>query len=49
MFKLFKFMFPDSQIASMYKCGRTKTSHILTGTVAKNVMKDMKEETIAAH
>ena len=42
-------MFPDSQIASMYKCGRTKTSHILTGAVTKNVMKDIKEETIAAH
>ena len=47
MSKLFKSMFPDSQIASMYKCGRTKTSHIFTGTVAKNVMKDIKEEIIA--
>ena len=47
MSKLFKSMFPDSQIASMYKCGRTKTSHIFTGTVAKNAMKDIKEEIIA--
>ena len=47
--KLFKSMFSDSQIASKYKCGRTKTSHILTGTVAKNLMKDIKEEIIAAH
>ena len=47
--KLFKYMFPDSKIESKYKYGRAKTSHILTGTVAKNVMKDIKEDIIAEH
>ena len=49
MSKLFKSMFPDSQIASKHKCGRTKTSYILTGTVAKNVIKDIKVEIIASY
>ena len=35
MSKPFKSIFPDSQIASKCKCGRTMTLHILTGTVAK--------------
>ena len=46
MSKLFKSTFLDSEIASKYKCGRTKTSHILTGTVTKNVMKYIKEEIV---
>ena len=29
-------------------CGRSKILHILTGTVSKNVMKDIKQEIIAA-
>ena len=49
MSKLFKSLFPDSQIVSKYMCGQTKTSHILTETVSKYVMKDIKEEIIAAH
>ena len=28
-------MFPDSKIAAKYKCKRTKTTHVLTGAVAK--------------
>ena len=48
MSKLAKSMFPDSKIAAKYKCGRTKTSHILTGAVAKNVVKDLKEEITSA-
>lgn len=42
--KLFKSMFPDSKIANKYSCGRTKTSHILTGAVAKDIVSDLKEE-----
>ena len=48
MSKPFKSIFPDSQIASKCKCGRTMTLHILTGTVAKKVIKYIKEEIIAA-
>ena len=46
MSKVFKSTFLDSQIASKYKCGRTKTSHILTRTVTKDVMKYIKEEIV---
>ena len=49
MSKPFKSIFPDSQIASKCKCGRTMTLHILTGTVAKKVIKNIKEEIIAAY
>ena len=49
MSKPFKYIFPDSQIASKCKCGRTMTLHILTGTVAKKVIKYIKEEIIAAY
>ena len=42
--KLFKAMFPDSKIVNKYKCGRTKTTHILTGAVAKQIISDIKEE-----
>ena len=49
MSKPFKSIFPDSQIASKCKCGRTMTLHILTGTVAKKVIKYIKEEIIAAY
>ena len=47
--KLFKSIFPDSQIASKCKCARTMTSHILIGSVTKNVMKYIKEDVIAAY
>ena len=33
--KLFRNMFPDSKIVNKYRRGRTKTTHILTGAVAK--------------
>ena len=49
MSKPFNYIFPDPQIASKCKCGRTMTLHILTGTVAKNVIKYVKEEIIAAY
>ena len=49
MSKPFKSIFPNSQIASKCKCGRTMTLHILTGTVAKKVIKYIKEEIIAAY
>ena len=42
--KLFTSMFPDSRIANKHKCGRTKTSHMLTGSVAKHLTDDLKEE-----
>jgi hypothetical protein len=42
--KLFKSMFPDSKIANKYKSGRTKTSHMLTGSIAKNLTDNLKEE-----
>lgn len=36
---LFTKMFPDSKIAESYKCGRTKTNHILNGVLAPEAMK----------
>ena len=42
--KLFKSMFPDSKMANKYKSGRTKTSHMLTGSIAKNLTDNLKEE-----
>jgi hypothetical protein len=35
--KLFKVMFPDSQIAKQFKCGRTKAKSILCESVAPNL------------
>ena len=40
--KLFRNMFPDSKIMTKYRCGRTKTTHILTGAVAKQITSDLK-------
>ena len=40
--KLFRNMFPDSKIMNKYRCGRTKTTHILTGAVAKQITSDLK-------
>ena len=36
-------MFPDSKIVNKYRCGRTKTTHMLTGAVAKQITSDLKE------
>ena len=33
--KLFRNMFPDSKIVNKYRCGRTKTTHMLAGAVSK--------------
>ena len=35
--KLFRNMFPDSKIVNKYRCGRKKTTHLLTGIVAKQI------------
>ena len=40
--KLFKIMFPDSKIAQKYACGRTKTTHMLRGAVAKESVDNLK-------
>ena len=37
-------MFPDSKIVNKYRCARTKTTHMLTGEVAKQITSDLKEE-----
>ena len=42
--KLFRNMFPDSKIVNKYRCGRTKTTHILAGAVSKQITCDLKEE-----
>ena len=36
-------MFPDSKIVDKYRCGYTKTTHMLTGAVAKQITSDLKE------
>ena len=35
--KQFKNMFADSKIVNKYRCGRTKTTHMLTRAVAKQI------------
>ena len=40
--KLFKRMFPDSKIAQRYASDRTKTTHILSGAVAKESVGKLK-------
>ena len=40
--KLLKAMFPNSQIAKKYSCGRTKTTNILSGAVAKESVSNLK-------
>ena len=42
--KLFRNKFPDSKILNKYRCGRTKTTHILTVKVAKQFTSELKEE-----
>ena len=41
---LFRQMFPDSKKAAKYRCGRTKTTHILTGAVAKENIEEVSKE-----
>ena len=40
--ELFKAMFSDSKIAKKYSCRQTKTTHILSGAVAKESISDLK-------
>ena len=42
--KLFRNMFSDSKIENKYRCGRTKTTHMLAGAVSKQITRDLKEE-----
>ena len=42
--KLFRSKFSDSKILNKYRCGRTKTTHILTVKVAKQFTSELKEE-----
>ena len=42
--KLFRNMFPDSEIVNKYRCGRTRTIHMLAGAVSKQITSDLKEE-----
>ena len=42
--KLFRNMFPDSKIRNKYRSGRTKTAHMLSGAVSKQITNDLKEE-----
>ena len=42
--KLFRNKFPDSKILNKYRCGRTKTTHMLTGKVAKQFTSKLKED-----
>ena len=42
--KLFRNKFPDSKTLNKYRCGRTKTTHMLTGKVAKQFTSELKEE-----
>ena len=37
-------MFPNSKIVNKYRCGRKKTTHLLTGTVAKQITSNLKED-----
>ena len=44
--KVFRNMFPDSKIVNKYRYGCTKTTHMLTGAVAKQITSDLKEELV---
>ena len=37
-------MFPGSKIVNKYRCGHTKTTHMLTGAVAKQITSNLKKE-----
>ena len=40
--KLFRNIFPDSKIKNNYQCGHTKTTHMVAGTVPKQITSDLK-------
>ena len=42
--KLFRNMFSDSKIVSKHRCGLMKTTHMLTGALAKQITSNLKEE-----
>ena len=42
--KLFRNMFPDSQIVNKYRCDCTKTTHMLTRVVLEQITSELKEE-----
>ena len=42
--KLFRNMLPDSKIVNKYRCGRTKTTHMLARAVSKQIISDLKQE-----
>ena len=42
--KLFRNEFPDSKMVSKYQCGCTKTTHMQTRAVAKQITINLKEE-----
>ena len=42
--KLFRNMFLYSKTVNRYRCGRTKTTHMLTRAVVKQITSDLKEE-----
>ena len=42
--KLFRNMLPDSEMVNQYRCGRTSTTHMLAGPVAKQITGNLKEE-----
>ena len=37
-------MFPNSEMVNKYRCGRTNTTHMLAGPVAKQITSNLKEE-----
>ena len=42
--KLLTNVFPDFKIVNKYRCGHTKTTHMLTGEIAKEITRDLKDE-----
>ena len=44
--KLFRNIFPDSEIKNNYQCGHTKTTHMVTEAVAKPITSDLKEAVV---
>ena len=42
--KLFRNMFPDSQIVNKYRCDYTRATHMLTRVVLEQITSDLKEE-----
>ena len=46
---LFRNMFPDFEIINKYRCGRMKTTHMVSGAVAKQRTNNLKEELLLNH